>query len=164
MPDGHCRHGPAAWSRDKFEDLESVALPRATRIDFPVPVFRTLADRVALVVRVRDICFANVHLDRGQRANRRQLRHLVAARADIDVITGDFNALGRTCVPGFEDVGPRATTHFAKGAVPLRLDRCLARTMAATRAEALARGNSDHRPILVDLELMEGESDRNPVR
>lgn len=152
----HRKHGPAAWSRNTFEELEMVALPRATRLDLPVPVFRMLADRVALVVRVKDICFANVHLDHGQAANRRQLRHLLAARAGIDVIAGDFNALGSTHLPGFADVGPRRATHFAKGIVPLRIDRCLARTMVATRAKALARGKSDHRPILIDLEAVAG--------
>jgi endonuclease/exonuclease/phosphatase family metal-dependent hydrolase len=131
-------------------------------MDLPVPVFRSLADRVALVVRVKNICFANVHLDHGQVANRRQLRHLVAARVKIDVIAGDFNALGRTRLPGFEDVGPRSPTHFAKGVVPVRIDRCLTRNMAATRAEALGRGKSDHRPILIDLELMEMRGNPSP--
>lgn len=149
---GHRKHGPAAWSRHQLENLETIALPRATKFDFPVPIFRTVADRVALLFRVNDICFANVHLDHGQIANRRQIHHLVAARAGIDVIAGDFNALGSTRVPGFEDVGPRTATHIAKGIVPVRIDRCLTRNMAAIRAEALARGKSDHRPILVDLE------------
>jgi endonuclease/exonuclease/phosphatase family metal-dependent hydrolase len=163
---GHRRHGPAAWSRHKFEDLGTVSLPRRTRIDLPVPVFRSLADRVALVVRVRNVCFANVHLDHGQVANRRQIRHLVAARAGIDVIAGDFNAFGSTRVAGFEDVGPRRATHFVKGIVPVRIDRCLVRNMVVTRTEALARGKSDHRPILVDLELMDmrGNSSRVTVR
>lgn len=151
---GHRQHGPAVWSRHEFKDLETLALPRATRIDFPVPVFRSLADRVALVVRVKNLCFANVHLDHGQLTNRRQIRHLVAARVGIDVVAGDFNALGSTRLPGFEDVGPRSATHFVKGVVPVRIDRCLVRNMAATRSEALARGKSDHRPILVDLESM----------
>ncbi len=149
---GNRKHGPAVWSRHEFEDLETVALPRATRIDLPFPIFRRVADRVALVIRLQNLSFANVHLDHGQRANRRQLYHLVAARAGIDVIAGDFNALGSTRLPGFEDVGPRSATHLAKGVVPARLDRCLARNLIATRAEALARGKSDHRPILVDLE------------
>ena len=159
---GQRGHGPAAWSRHEFEDLEIVALPQATRVDLPVAIFRSLADRAALVVRVKDICFANVHLDHGQIANRRQIRHLVAVRAGSDVIAGDFNAFGSTRLPGFEDVGPRATTHFAKGVVPLRIDRCLARNMVAARADALARGKSDHKPILVDLEFKDrlGRCDR----
>ena len=148
------KHGPAAWSRHKLEDLETIALPRGTRLDFPVPIFRTITDRVALLTRVNNICFANVHLDHGQIANRRQIRHLVAARDGIDVIAGDFNALGSTRVPGFKDVGPKTATHIAKGIVPVRIDRCLTRNMVAIRAEALVRGKSDHKPILVDLELM----------
>ena len=148
------KHGPAAWSRHKLEELEIIALPRGTRLDFPVPIFRSIADRVALLTRVNGICFANVYLDHGQIANRRQLRHLVAVRDGIDVIAGDFNALGSTRVPGFEDVGPRTATHFTKGFVPVRIDRCLIRNMVAIWAVALARGRSDHRPILVDLDLM----------
>lgn len=109
---------------------------------------------LALVVRVKNLCFANVHLDHGQLANRRQIRHLVAARVGIDVVAGDFNALGSMHLPGFEDVGPRSATHFVKGVVPVRIDRCLVRNMVATRVEALAPGKSDHRPILIDLELM----------
>lgn len=107
------------------------------------------------MVRVNNLCVANVHLDHGQVANRRQLRHLVAAQGGIDVVIGDFNALGRTRLPGFEDIGPRRATHVAKGIVPVRIDRCLARNMVATRAEALARGKSDHRPILLDLKVEE---------
>ena len=151
---GHREHGPAVWSSHQLEDLETIALPRATRFDFPVPIFRTVADRLALLVRVNDICFANVHLDHGQIANRRQIRHLVTTRGAIDVVAGDFNALGTTRVAGFEDVGPRTATHIAKGIVPVRIDRCLTRNIKAIRAEALARGKSDHRPILMDLEPM----------
>lgn len=71
------------------------------------------------------------------------------------MITGDFNALGSTRVAGFEDVGPRTATHIAKGIVPVRIDHCLTRKIKAIRAEALARGKSDHRPILMDLEPMD---------
>ena len=142
-------HGPAAWSPHPFTATE-LALPVATRLDLPVPL-RMLAPRLALVVRLDGRELACVHLDHGQRANRRQLRHLLASRPALDAVLGDFNALGDTPLPGFADVGPRRATHRAYGLLPLRLDRCLARGLRAVRAEALGYGASDHRPILVEL-------------
>ena len=94
---------------------------------------------------------ANVHLDHGQLANRRQLRHLLERHERLDMVIGDYNALGRISLPGFADVGPRRTTHMAYGLVPLRLDRCLARGLRCTAATALDYGRSDHRPILLEL-------------
>lgn len=144
-------HGPAAWSPLPFE-AETVGLARATSFDLPVPVFRTIAPRLALVVRLGGLVVANVHLDHGQRANRRQLRHLLRD-LPADVVMGDFNALGPLNLPGFADVGPRRRTHWAYRVVPLRLDRCLVRGLPASGAVALGFGRSDHRAILVDLGL-----------
>ncbi len=143
-------HGPAAWSLRPFT-VGTVALPPATRLDVPVPVHRRLRRRLALIVGLDGFEIANVHLDHGQRANRRALRHLLDQRPRLDAVIGDFNALGATTLPGFADVGPRCATHWAKGVVPLRLDRCLARGLRGEGAVALAYGASDHRPILVDL-------------
>lgn len=143
-------HGPAAWSPQPFE-AATVALPLATRLDLPVPVFRIVSTRMALVVRLGSLEVANVHLDHGQLANRRQLRHLLDSHEQLDMVIGDYNALGMTALPGFEDVGPRCTTHRAYGFVPLRLDRCLARGLSCTAATALDYGRSDHRPILIEL-------------
>lgn len=144
-------HGPAAWSPHPFA-ATTVALPLAGRLDLPLPVLRLVARRIALVVGLDGIEVAGVHLDHGQRANRRQLRHLLASRPELDAVIGDYNALGPTSLPGFADVGPRRTTHRAYGLVPLRLDRCLVRGLRSTGATALAYGASDHRPILVDLD------------
>jgi len=143
-------HGPAAWSLRPFA-AEPVPLPIATRLDFPVPVRRRLTRRIALFVRLDGVEIANVHLDHGQLANRRQLRHLLDRCPRLHAVIGDFNALGATRLPGFADAGPRRATHRAKGIVPLRLDRCLVRGLRGEGAAALAYGSSDHRPILVDL-------------
>lgn len=142
-------HGLAAWSESPFT-TETVSLPAAGRLDIPVPIFRSIAPRIALVVRILGVDIANVHLDHGQWANRRQLRHLLASCPGIGMVIGDYNALGTTTLPGFSDVGPRRPTHTAYGVIPVRLDRCLSRGGQVTRSTALARGNSDHRPILVE--------------
>ena len=142
-------HGPAAWSLRPFT-AATVVLPLAGRLDLPVPV-RRIKRRHALVVCLDGFEVANVHLDHGQLANRRQLRFLLDQRPGLHAVVGDYNALGATRLPGFADVGPRRTTHRAKGVVPLRLDRCLVRGLRRTETTALAYGPSDHRPILVDL-------------
>ena len=69
-------HGPAAWSLRPFT-AEPVPLPPATRLDLPVPVRPRLTRRIALVVQLDGVEIANVHLDHGQLANRRALRHLL---------------------------------------------------------------------------------------
>ncbi|WP_419728228.1 endonuclease/exonuclease/phosphatase family protein [Lichenicola sp.] len=143
-------HGPAVWSRQRF-DAVAETLPIAGRLDLPVPIFRAVSPRLALVVRLGWLRAATVHLDHGQRANRRQLRHLLASHPQLDMVIGDFNALGPTGLPGFRDVGPRVATHRAHGLLPLRLDRCLVRGLQCTASSALAYGRSDHRPILLDL-------------
>ena len=143
-------HGPAAWSPSPFE-AATMALPCAGRLDLPVPIFRAVLPRLALVVRQDGVQAANVHLDHGQRANRRQLRHLLDHLPGLDLLVGDFNALGPTRLAGFRDVGPRRATHRAYGLVPLRLDRCLVRGLRCTATTALAFGSSDHRPILIEL-------------
>lgn len=151
-------HGPAAWSLRPFT-AEAVPLPSATRFDFPVPTRRRLTGRIALFVRWEGVGIANVHLDHGQRANRRALRHLFDQCPRLHAVIGDFNALGAARLPGFADVGPRRATHRAWGVVPLRLDRCLARGLRGGGVAALAYGASDHRPILLDLALDGGQSD-----
>ena len=143
-------HGPAAWSLYPFTST-TVTMPLATRLDLPVPVFRLVEPRISLVVRIDVIELATVHLDHGQLANRRQLRHLLSARPELHALIGDYNALGPTNLPGFTDVGPRCTTHRAYGIAPVRIDRCLVRKPHEASAIALPYGASDHRPILIDL-------------
>ncbi len=144
------RHGLAAWSSRPFTSMV-VSLPLAGRLDLPVPVFRLVEQRIALIVSNDAIELATVHLDHGQLANRRQLRHLLHACPKLHALIGDYNALGATSLPGFSDVGPRSTTHKAYGLVPVRIDRCLLRKPYEATAVALAYGASDHRPILIDL-------------
>ena len=143
-------HGPAAWSSHSFTST-TVTLPLATRLDLPVPVFRLVEQRIALIVQIDAIELATVHLDHGQLANRRQLQHLLNACPKLHALIGDYNALGATNLPGFTDVGPRCTTHRAYGIVPVRIDRCLVREPHEASAVALPYGASDHRPILIDL-------------
>ncbi len=146
------RHGLAAWRDAPFEAIE-LALPVGTRWDLPPAVRRSLAPRHALVVRLPDgPTVAAVHLDHGQTANRRQLRHITATVPELAVVIGDFNAFGATDLPGFADGGPRRGTYRVAGFVPFRLDRCLVRGFRVGHAEALEFGPSDHRPIVVDLE------------
>ena len=146
------RHGLAAWRNAPFEASE-LSLPVGTRWDLPPAVRRSLAPRHALVVRIPDgPTIATVHLDHGQNANRRQLRHLAASVPALAVVIGDFNAFGATAIPGFADVGPRRGTYHVAAFLPFRLDRCLVRGYRGERAEALDFGPSDHRPILVEIE------------
>ena len=147
------QHGPAVWSSSSVHTLVA-PLAIAGRFDFPAAIFRPIVPRVALIVGVGKFTVANVHLDHGQLANRRQLRHLLEGNHQLNVIIGDYNALGRISLSGFADVGPHYTTHRAYGILPLRLDRCLAdKTMKCTEAKALEYSRSDHKPILVDLNL-----------
>ncbi|NVN11980.1 endonuclease/exonuclease/phosphatase family protein [Nguyenibacter vanlangensis] len=151
-------HAPAMWSPHPVQATQ-LMLPAATRRDLPVPIRRSVAPRAAQIIRMDGhmegrtggLRIANVHLDHGQRANRRQIRHILSACPDIDVIMGDFNAVGPTCPPGFTDLGPRTATHRMYGVLPLRLDRCVARALHCVSCSALPYGPSDHRPILVTL-------------
>lgn len=144
-------HGLAAWSPRPFT-AEAMALPMAAKLDLPVPSRRRMAPRIALIIRFEEQVFANVHLDHGQRANRRQLRHILHTEPRLAAVIGDFNAFGATSLPGFADIGPRRVTHRAYGVLPFRLDRCLARGFHGLRAAALSYGSSDHRPILIEIE------------
>ncbi|MEA2776088.1 MAG: hypothetical protein QOF90_1494, partial [Acetobacteraceae bacterium] len=46
------------------------------------------------------------------------------------------------------------STHVAGDMVPLRVDRCLIRGVACLGARALLREASDHRPIVVSLNVV----------
>jgi endonuclease/exonuclease/phosphatase family metal-dependent hydrolase len=144
-------NGLAAWSNQGFRHLATVTLPPGLKWDLRPPQSKSGRPRIALILECAGIQIANVHLDHGQLSNRRQLRHIVAAHPGVDLILGDFNAVGPVRLAGFSDVGPRSVTHMAKGILPLRLDRCLTRSLAPVTARALQRGRSDHRPILIEL-------------
>lgn len=139
-------HGPACWSRLPFSRT-----PRACAIPSGA-----LVRRIAQIVHFGTFSVANVHLSHGQIMNRRQLRRLADVLPAPAAILGDFNLVGPTLVPGFDDVGPREPTHRMADLLPIRIDRCLVRGMRCEQACVLPVFASDHRPIMVTLrpELM----------
>jgi len=110
--------------------------------------------RLAQLVEVDDIAFANVHLSHGQVLNRRQLLQVARTLDGPAAIIGDYNAVGPTMLAGFRDAGPRRPTHRAGDVLPFRLDRCMLRDVRCVRAGVLHRGPSDHHPILLHLEAV----------
>ncbi len=137
-------HGLAAWSPH----------PLPPPVVLPLPVSRMpgrVPPRIAQILRLGDVTFANVHLSHGQLLNRWQLIRVSEALEGPAAVIGDYNAVGPTVIPGFKDVGPREATHIAVDLVRFRLDRCLVRLLKCTKAMALERGPSDHRPIALEL-------------
>lgn len=133
-------HGLAYWTPHD--------LPVAHIVDLqPGAMYR----RVSQLIDLGPFTVANVHLSHGQVLNRRQLRRVARHLPPRGAVLGDYNLVGPCLVPGFQDVGPREHTHHAADVLPLRLDRCLARGLICTHAQALHRRSSDHRPILVHL-------------
>jgi endonuclease/exonuclease/phosphatase (EEP) superfamily protein YafD len=136
-------HGLASWS--------PVPLPRvATVLKLPSGA---MFDRVCQIVDLGGFAVANVHLSHGQVLNRRQLRRIARVLPLRAAVMGDYNLVGPALLPGFRDVGPREHTHIAGDVVPLRIDRCLVRGVACLEARALLREASDHRPIVVRLDV-----------
>jgi endonuclease/exonuclease/phosphatase family metal-dependent hydrolase len=144
-------YGLGAWSPKEFPQPQALPLP-VSRMPGRVPL------RLAQLVQVGGAVFANVHLSHGQLLNRRQLFRILHHVHGPAGIIGDFNAFGPTILPGFDDVGPREATHTAN-IVRFRLDRCLVRGIICHSARALHAGTSDHRPILLDLEVIEPAAD-----
>jgi len=137
-------HGLAVWSPVPL--LKSpVVLPLPSGAMF---------DRVCQIVDLGPIAVANVHLSHGQILNRRQLRRIAKVLPYRAAVVGDYNLIGPALLPGFRDVGPRGSTHIAGDMVPLRIDRCLVRGVACLEARALLREASDHRPIVVSLNIL----------
>lgn len=139
----HRIHGLAVWSPTPF-----VAPPRIV----PLPS-GAMFDRIGQVTDLGPIAVANVHLSHGQLLNRRQLRSIAKELPHRAAIVGDYNLVGPALLPGFRDVGPREPTHIAGEVVPLRIDRCLVRGVGCLGARALLREASDHRPIMVTLDV-----------
>ncbi len=139
-------HGLAAWSPHPLPPPAVLPLPTS-----PMP--GRVPPRVAQLVRVGDITFANVHLSHGQLLNRWQLVHIAKELEGPAAVIGDYNAVGPTMLRGFHDVGPRRATHFSSKVVPVRLDRCLVRGLRCAGAHTLDRGPSDHRPIVLELKV-----------
>jgi endonuclease/exonuclease/phosphatase (EEP) superfamily protein YafD len=136
-------HGLAIWS--------PVPL-RSAPVVLPLPS-GAMIDRICQIVDLGTFTVANVHLSHGQVLNRRQLRHIAKVLPHRAAVLGDYNLIGPALLPGFRDVGPREATHIARDVVPLRIDRCLVRGVACVETKALLREASDHRPIVVRLDV-----------
>ena len=139
LPGRH--HGLAAWSPRPF----------AARVGGLTLQRGLIVRRACQILDCGDFSIANVHLSHGQFLNRRQLGRIALALPRRAAILGDCNMVGAPLLAGFKDVGARLPTHRMVGIVPLRLDRCFLRGLDCTRAEVLARGSSDHHPLLVEL-------------
>ncbi len=151
-------HGLAAWSRHHFATPQVLPLPAS-----PLP--GRLPRRRTQIVKVGEITFANVHLSHGQLLNRRQLMRIAGAlRGKPSAIIGDYNAVGPSMIPGFDDVGPREPTHFGGDVLPFRLDRCLTHCLTCTFTGTLDFGPSDHRPIVLDLQVATPRVQRRPMQ
>jgi endonuclease/exonuclease/phosphatase (EEP) superfamily protein YafD len=137
-------HGLAAWCPKPLHPPRTLPLP-VSRMPGRVP------PRIAQVLHVGDITFANVHLSHGQVLNRLQLTRIARELEGPAAVIGDYNAWGPTVLHGFRDVGPREATHIQQKLLRFRLDRCLARGLTCTAARTLKKGKSDHRPIMLEL-------------
>jgi endonuclease/exonuclease/phosphatase family metal-dependent hydrolase len=141
-------HGLAAWSPHHFPPPKSVSLP-VSRMPGRLPL------RIAQLVRLGGICFANVHLSHGQLLNRLQLTRIARRLDGPAAVIGDYNAFGPIILHGFRDVGPREATHIQQNILRFRLDRCLVHKVACASARILQKGRSDHHPIVLDLRVEE---------
>lgn len=135
------RHGLAAWSPRPF-------LQAPTAITLQPGL---LVRRVCQIIELQDFAVANVHLSHGQLLNRRQLDRIFKVLPTKAAVLGDCNLVGPVLHFGFHDVGPRKPTHSAGGLLRLRLDRCFIRDLECREARVLAKGTSDHHPIMVHL-------------
>jgi endonuclease/exonuclease/phosphatase (EEP) superfamily protein YafD len=138
-------YGLAMWSP------HSLPKPRPFRL--PVSqVPGRFPPRVAQIVTFAGVTFANVHLSHGQFLNRYQLLRIASVLSGPAAIIGDYNAVGPITLPGFKDIGPRQPTHSPATILSFRLDRCMARGLRCAQGRVLARGPSDHHPILLELQ------------
>jgi endonuclease/exonuclease/phosphatase (EEP) superfamily protein YafD len=145
-------YGLAAWSPHLLPPPYALPLPISS-VPGRVP------PRVAQIVQLFGVAFANVHLSHGQFLNRWQLLHIVRAFDGPAAVVGDYNAIGPIKLVGFKDIGPRQPTHTARNFVSFRLDRCMARGLRCSHAQVLERGPSDHHPIILDLHIVSGAAE-----
>ena len=143
-------YGLATWLPDEMLELA----PKIDAIELPYSNLPgRFPQREAQRLRFGGVTIVNVHLSHGQLLNRRQLR-TISERVDGPLaIVGDFNALGPIVMRGFSDVGPRRVTHYGQKFAPFRLDRCMLRGLKCDSARVLERGPSDHRPIMLELDV-----------
>jgi len=146
-------YGLAVWSPERLDAPFALPLP-VSQVPGRVP------PRIAQIVQLSGVTFANVHLSHGQWLNRWQLLHIANALEGPAAIVGDYNAVGPIKLPSFKDIGPRRPTHSPTNVIPLRLDRCMGRGLRSSYARVLARGPSDHHPIVLDLHLLKATQSR----
>ena len=139
-------YGLAVWSPHPLAPPYALPLP-ASSVPGRVP------PRVAQIVELHGVTFANVHLSHGQVLNRLQLLHIARTFDGPAAVVGDYNAVGPIKLAGFKDIGPRQPTHSPGNILSFRLDRCMAQGLRCSQSRALARGPSDHHPIILDLHL-----------
>jgi endonuclease/exonuclease/phosphatase family metal-dependent hydrolase len=137
-------YGLAAWSPKPLQPGRFLPLP-VSQMPGRLPL------RLAQILEVDGVTFANVHLSHGQILNRRQLAHIARALEGPAAVIGDFNAVGPVMLSSFRDIGPRQPTHVLRNVPSFRLDRCLVRGLRCTQARVLGRGRSDHHPIILEL-------------
>ena len=142
-------YGLAVWSPHPLPEPYALRLP-VSQVPGRVP------PRVAQIVQFGEVAFANVHLSHGQFLNRWQLLHIANALEGSAAIVGDYNAVGPVKLAGFKDIGPRQPTHSPSNIISFRLDRCMARGLRCRESRVLARGPSDHHPIVLDLQAVPG--------
>jgi len=136
--------GLAVWSSAPLPPIDYLDLEH----DPAQPLKRR---RCAMILRFPTYTVANIHLAHNQGLLRRQFNSTATASGPRAVVIGDFNVVGPLSRRGWKDCGPRVVTHFARGVLPFRLDRCMVRGWEPRSARALPRGRSDHRPIVVEL-------------
>ncbi len=142
-------YGLAVWSPHPLPQPYALRLP-VSQVPGRVP------PRVAQIVQFGDVAFANVHLSHGQFLNRWQLLHIANEIEGPAAIVGDYNAVGPIKLANFKDIGPRQPTHSPSNIISFRLDRCMARGLRCSHGRVLARGRSDHHPIVLDLQVVPG--------
>jgi endonuclease/exonuclease/phosphatase (EEP) superfamily protein YafD len=142
-------YGLAVWSPNPLPEPYALRLP-VSQVPGRVP------PRVAQIVQFGEVAFANVHLSHGQFLNRWQLLHIASTLEGPAAIVGDYNAVGPVKLGGFKDIGPRQPTHSPSTIISFRLDRCMARGLRCRESRVLARGPSDHHPIVLDLQAVPG--------
>ncbi len=147
-------YGLAAWSPEALRPSHALPLP-VSQVPGRAP------PRIAQIVQLDGVTFANVHLSHGQLLNRWQLLHIANALEGPAAIVGDYNAIGPIKLTGFKDIGPRQPTHSPTNVISLRLDRCMGRDLRCSHARVLARGPSDHHPIVLDLHLLKAAQSRS---
>lgn len=137
-------YGLAVWSPHSIPRPKVLPLPVSTMPGRVPP-------RLAQIVQLGGISFANVHLSHGQILNRWQLLHIARSLDGPAAIIGDYNAVGPVKLPDFKDMGPRQPTHRPNNVLSFRLDRCMGRGLECVTKRVLQRGPSDHHPILLEV-------------